>query len=326
VDKRDLGSFVWVYPIVFVLTLLIFAGGIYLAATEREWTLLAAGCVSITLVLVSWPLGLAIKASREAADDHLRNQIAPVNERLQQFSESLAQLSEHQLLSDRAKSVAYREKEREALRRALQEDVVKQDWEAALVLADEMEKSFGYKQEADRYRQQINERRNEAARRQINDAISVIDRHTRAEQWQVAQREAERLMQIYPTSEQVRNLPSEIEARRLSRKRQLLDSWNEAVARRDVDGSIEILKKLDAYLTPAEAESMQETARSVFKQKLENLRTQFSMAVQDHRWQEAIQIGDTIIRDFPNSQMAKEVRDTMDALRERARDSEMAGA
>ena len=71
---------------------------------------------------------------------------------------------------------------------------------------------------------------------------------------------------------------------------------------------------------------MQETARGVFKQKIESLRNQFSSAVQAHRWQEAIRIGDTIIRDFPNSQMAKEVRDKMDALRERARESEMARA
>ena len=50
----------------------------------------------------------------------------------------------------------------------------------------------------------------------------------------------------------------EIEARRQGHKKQLLDSWREAVNRKDVDGSIEILKKLDIYLTPVEAESMQE--------------------------------------------------------------------
>jgi len=83
-------------------------------------------------------------------------------------------------------------------------------------------------------------------------------------------------------------LPAEIESRRVTHKRQLLDSWHDAVHRHDVDGSIEILKRLDLYLTPAEADSMQETARGVFKEKLSNLRTQFAIAVQDKAWNEAI--------------------------------------
>jgi outer membrane protein assembly factor BamD (BamD/ComL family) len=58
--------------------------------------------------------------------------------------------------------------------------------------------------------------------------------------------------------------------------------------------------------------------RSVFKDKLNNLRAQFSLAVHDQNWAEATRLGETIIRDFPNTQMAKEVREKMDALRQRA--------
>ena len=67
----------------------------------------------------------------------------------------------------------------------------------------------------------------------------------------------------------------------------MLESWNESVQRKDNDGSIEILKKLDPYLTPAEAEAMQETVRGIFKEKLNHLRTQFAVAVQDHNWTDA---------------------------------------
>ena len=69
------------------------------------------------------------------------------------------------------------------------------------------------------------------------------------------------------------------------------------------------------YLTPAEAESYQQTARGVFKEKLNLLRTQFSVAVQDRKWSEAIVLGETIMRDYPNTQMAKEVRDMIDTLK-----------
>ncbi|HTL28995.1 MAG TPA: hypothetical protein VL282_07240, partial [Tepidisphaeraceae bacterium] len=222
------------------------------------------------------------------------------------------------LLSDRAKSVAFREKDRDAVRRALQEEIHKKDWEAAMVLVDEMERAYGYRQEADRFRQQINAAHDQFSRRQIADVVSVIDRHTRSEQWQAALREADKLRGAFPDNEQVKNLPVEIEARRQAYKKQLLDSWKEAVDRKDVDGGIEILKKLDLYLTPSEAESIQEQARNIFKQKMENLRTQFSIAVKDENWQEAMRVGETIMIDFPNTQMAKEVREKMDALRKRA--------
>jgi hypothetical protein len=105
----------------------------------------------------------------------------------------------------------------------------------------------------------------------------------------------------------------------------LLDSYNDAVSRHDVDGSIEILKKLDAYLTPAEAETMQESARQVFKDKLLLLGQQFTLSVRDHNWNEAIRLGESIVKEFPNSRMAQEVRDKMDLLRQRAGEMEAVG-
>src|SRR4028119_987222 len=113
-------------------------------------------------------------------------------------------------------------------------------------------------------------------------------------------------MGMFPDNEQVKNLPNEIDQRRQAHKKQLVDSWNEAVARHDVDGSIEILKQLDNYLTPAEAERMEETARSIFKEKLNNMGKEFAAAVQEHKWQDAIRLGESIVRDFPNSRIAQE--------------------
>jgi hypothetical protein len=63
---------------------------------------------------------------------------------------------------------------------------------------------------------------------------------------------------------------------------------------------------------------MQETARSVFKEKLNNMGKQFGQAVQEHRWVDAIRVGEAVIREFPNSRIAQEVRENMDSLRQRA--------
>jgi len=123
---------------------------------------------------------------------------------------------------------------------------------------------------------------------------------------------------MYPDEPTIRNLPTEIESRRQNHKRQLVESWHEAVARHDVDGSIEILKQLDTYLTPKEAEGLQETARGIFREKLNSLGKQFAVSVQEHRWHDALGVGDQIVRDFPNTRIAQEVREKMDVLRKRA--------
>ena len=317
-EKRNAGSVVWVYWISFLISLSVFGFGLYRALSLHDLTLLAAGCACVVGVLVTWPLAISLQENRETNCRQFEEAMTPMNERMEQLSIMLNLISEQQLLSDRAKAVAFREKDREALRRAIQEEIARHDYEAASLLADDMEKSFGYRQEAERFRQQINERRNETHRKHIAEAISVIDRHVRSEKWQEAHFEAQRLLGVYPGVEQVKNLPNEIDARREQYKQQLIESLREADGRHDADGGVEILKKLDAYLSPSEAEAMQDLARRVFKHKLENLRTQFSLAVQDHNWSEASRLGDIIIRDVPNTQMAKECRDAMTSLQQRA--------
>jgi len=312
------------FPVVFLLAVVMFAAGIYLAAVGKGFEMLAAGALGVIAVLAAWAVASTIRAARLAAANQVETQLVPVLDRLEQFSVMLNLISEQQLISDRAKAVAFREKDRDALRRAIQEEIGRSDWEAALSLASDIERSFGSRQEADQYRQDIESKFEESVRRQIDQAAATIERHVRTEQWQVAFDEAHQLAARFPNHDLARSMPQDIETRRQHYKRQLVESWHDAVGRKDVDGAIEILKRLDLYLTPTEAEALQEAARSIFKEKLNNLRTQFSVAVQDHNWTEALRIGDAIIRDFPNTQMAREVREAMDALRERAANPEVA--
>lgn len=308
----------WIYPVVSVAALAVFGVGLYLVLLEpHQWTMLAAGCVSLVAVGVTWPIAHALSGSRSDQFES-RELTRHIDERLNEMHSLVGRVSESQLLSDRAKSVAFREKDRDAIRRAIAEEMSRAEWEAAYALADQFEQAFGSKSEADRLRGEINERRSEGVRREIAEVVAVIDRHVRNEQWTAAVREAERLHERFPSVEQVRQLPADIEARRQSHKKQLLQSWHEAVARHDVDGSIEILRNLDSYLTPAEAESMQDTARGVFKEKLSNLVSQFGNSIRDHRWAEAVRVGEQIQAEFPNSRAAQEVKDKMDMLRQRA--------
>ena len=328
-DKRNTGSAVnWMYAVVLVVALAVFGVGVFLAIQEppkRDWTMLGAGCIGLILVLTTWPLAIAHAAARDAASRVGEETTNALADRLQAISVVLNEINEAQLLSDRAKAVAYREKDREALRRAIREDIAKRDYEAALVLANEMESIFGYKQEAMKFREEVFKHQEEVFRRQINEAMGVIDRHCRAEAWSDALREAERLMNAYKGDPQVMNLPQEIENRRQAHKKQLIDSFQDALHRKDNDGAIEILKKLDLYLTRAEADQMQDTVRNLFKEKINDLRTQFALAVQDHKWHDSVRIGEMIVRDFPNSGIAREVKEKLETLRQRAAEPEGAG-
>ena len=309
-------TFAWVYLIALLLALAIFGVGLYRLITigPAGWAIVSAGALGLVAVAVSWPIALAV-ASRGGAGAPPDMALA---QKIDQLATALNRISEQQLLSDRAKHIAYRDKEREALRRAIQEDISRQDWDGAMKLADDIEQEFGYKAEADRFRQEIRAKCEECFSKKLDDGLAAIDKHTRSEQWNNALREAEKLLGAFPDNERVRNLPQEIETRRQGHKRQLLESWHEAVARHDVDGSIEILKQLDTYLTPKEAESLQETARGIFREKLNSLGKQFAVSVQEHRWHDALGVGDQIVRDFPNTRIAQEVREKMDVLRKRA--------
>lgn len=306
-----------IYVLALFFALAVCGLGIY-AAMNGSWTMLAAGAVGLIAVLVTWPIARGLHEFHSATEDRAERGLTSINERFEQFSVMLDLISEQQLLSDRAKSVAFREKDSDALRRAIQEEILKHNWDAAHALANEMERSFGYKKEADQLRSQISDRQQELVRKHVADASIVIERHVRGEAWTEATAEAQRVAGLFADNAVAANLPNEVEARRQAHKKQLIDSWNDAVQRHDVDGAIEILKRLDLYLTPTEAEAYQETARGVFKEKLNILRTQFSVAVQDHNWTEALRIGEIITRDFPNAQMAKEVRDMMENLKARA--------
>jgi hypothetical protein len=148
--------------------------------------------------------------------------------------------------------------------------------------------------------------------------MQEVDQHVRAERWGEASNAADRIAGLYPEDEEARRLPQEVRSRREQHKKRLLASWHEAVNRKDTDGGIEILKQLDAYLTPGEAQSLQESARGVFKDKLDHLRQEFTAAVQADHWNQALELAETIISDFPNTRIAQEVGEKLETLRQRA--------
>ena len=93
-------------------------------------------------------------------------------------------------------------------------------------------------------------------------------------------------------------------------------AWDDAVKRQETDRSLDILRELDFYLTPNEGFALQEAARDVFRTKLHNLGVQFAIAVTEKRWVNALEIGEHIINDFPNSKMCEEIRGKLGILQQ----------
>ena len=143
-----------------------------------------------------------------------------------------------------------------------------------------------------------------------------------AHDWDRARRMMDRLMSSHPENDEVKALPQAFHRAWNEHKRRLLKEWDQAVQRNDVDGGIALLKELDHYLTPNEAAALQESARGVFRTKLHNLGVQFSLAVSESNWSEALRVGRQIQDEFPNTRMASEVRERIHVLAKRAGDVE----
>ena len=122
-------TFGWVFGVVLILSLAVAGAGIYLAARGQGWTMLAAGSACVVGTLAAWGVAATLCATRASASAQLREGLQPFADRMEQVSVMLNLISEQQLLSDRGKSIAYRTRDREALKFAIQEEISRSDRE-----------------------------------------------------------------------------------------------------------------------------------------------------------------------------------------------------
>ena len=137
-------------------------------------------------------------------------------------------------------------------------------------------------------------------------------------EWSTAMRECARVQRQFPDHPDVKKIADRIQNARDGHKRDLLKEWKDAVTRDDVERSVALLKELDQYLSPSEAEAYKESARDVFRKRLQQLGVQFALHVHDKNWGEALRIGRQITDEYPNTRMAAEVRERMAILQNKA--------
>jgi len=306
---------------IFGASVLVLLGIVGYGQFESIW-LTAAGGFGLFLAIILMtitPLLLKMESTLSRQLELMRD-LGDAYARQTQLLETIV---ENTRISDAAKSLAHREQEVEALRRAIRDRIRNQQWEPASALIDEIERRFSQKQEADRIREELEHSRRAAIQTRRAEAIEMIESHFRSKEWDRAAKEIERLAHALPGDDQVVSLQDRLKAMKEQQKEALLKEWDEAVRRNDTDHAIDVLRELDQYLTPVEAQSLQTSARHVFKEKLLQLGVQFRFAVTERRWQDALRTGLELVREFPNARMAAEVREALDTLRERARVCEL---
>lgn len=269
-------------------------------------------------------LCLIVGAVRLAAHRLVLPQLQALNDRLVDTATLLDSVNERLLVSDLAKRIAYRGKDRQVLRDAIRHDLSKGDFDAAIVMVNQMSETYGYREEAEEFRQQIMDAREAGVNAELDKAVSRLNDLTAGEQWEKAFAEIGRIQRMYPDSPRAAALPEHVRQAFENRKHDLEREFLRAAERDDVDGAIELLHKLDRYLTEQEAEPFRETARGVIGKKRDNLGVQFKLAVHDKEWTKGLEVGQQLIREFPNTKMADEVRGMLDTLRQRAVDEQAA--
>ncbi len=279
--------------------------------------IVAMGALAIVLVLAVAPISFASLAgvgrsgSGAGESDVLLAEMVRVRA-------AVDQLREYQALSDDARRVLNRARERDLLVRAIEEDITSEDWDAAVVLCNELANRFGYREDAEQFRLRVEQARSQTRDRNVAAAIAALDGLIVQRRWDHGVAHAESIQRLYPDSPRAAGLRQRVENARDRYKTDLERRFLHAAQGENPDEAMSLLKELDAYLTEGEAEPFRELARGVIGKARDNLGASFKLAVRDHRWRDAAGYGERIIAEFPNSRMAEEVRAMIGGVRERA--------
>ena len=267
--------------------------------------------ITLVVIFVSFLKMLDLVDDSSAKIDKVADELEKLRQVVNQVN-----ISTH--VSEMAKTIAFRDSDTQTLRDAVFDKLQQKDFESAYEIIDDIAHNTGYKKLADQLHVQADKYRDATDAERMNQMITHIEKHLEDHQWANASVLIERLIKEYPTNDKALAMRQRLAEKKEERKKILLNAWDDAVKRQATDRSIEILRELDQYLTPNEGLALQEGARDVFRTKLHNLGVQFSLAISGKQWSKALSTGQEIILDFPNSRMAEEIREKLEALKTHA--------
>ncbi len=298
-----------------VSALAVFTNLFKASETVRQvvWLMGVLGGIIFLLALLIM-LGRVSRIATAMSDNSAR--LEEASRALTTIRDGLMQINHSTRVSEAAKAIAFRDEDKRSLRQAVFERLKQNDFDGAYEVVDEIENHSEYRLLAEELRRQVNDYRNATEDERIDQGITQIEKLFDDSQWVKASLQIESLIRLHPEAEKIKALRQRLVERKEQHKRVLLAAWDDAIKRQETDRSLDILRELDMYLTPNEALALQEAAKDVFRTKLHNLGVQFALAVSDKQWSNALEIGQQIMRDFPNSRMSAEIGEKLHVLRQ----------
>ena len=235
---------------------------------------------------------------------------------LEKISAELTQINHITRVSETAKSIVFRDADQQSLREAVFDRLQRKDFDGANEIIEQIDQRPEYKEIAEQLRAQAGHYHDATDHERFEQVAAHIEKLINDCHWARASAQIEGLIKAHPESERAKVLRQTLLDRKQDRKRILLAAWDDAIKRQETDRSLDILRELDFYLTPNEGLALQEAARDVFRTKLHNLGVQFAIAVTEKQWVGALDVGQQIINDFPNSKMSEEIRGKLSVLQQ----------
>lgn len=315
--QRRIAFAVLIFAIFFSLLAIVAAVAVHLKGDSAlAITMLFGGFLTLPLAVLAY---CQIALLHKIVNTQMRHYEAALDlsELARWQMEYTRTVADNSSLSDWVKRIVYREKDFDFVRDMVEGAIVRQDWDTSEHLIRELGEELGYPEEAANLREKVVKARASTVDERVAVALKRFEQLCEAHKWDQALHEAKRLQELFPKTDSIRALPEKIEQRRADFKRDLLKRYDEAVRGHRLDVAHDLLLELDQYLAPNEAAALKESARGVFKAKLLQMGVQFSLAVSDHQFSRAIEVGEEVCREFPNSRYAQEIRAMLPTLRQR---------
>ena len=325
----------WTFPMMLVSVLALAVG--ITAILKQDQALV---CVSIALLSIGAGVAACLHPEEQLANGLLISSLVLTGLMIvssmracqlqtNQYESGMGSISMDSILeslqmSENAKRVLFRDRELNLLRRTVQEDISRGEFHSALVLCGQMANVFGAVEEAEELRIRVQEIIHEHHEQRIKDEIAELQTLLDAHKWVEAYQGASRLRRLFPESPLLHGIEQHIADVRTEYRHGLEGRFLEAAKQENVERAMALLRELDGYLTPDEARKFRDTATTVITTYRESLSARFKMAVGDHRWQEAMEFGMEITKQFPNTRMAEEVQTMLETIRVRADEDETA--
>ncbi len=229
----------------------------------------------------------------------------------------LARIDEHVMLSDAAKRLLYRDRELDLVRMMLERDIAAGEHDAALRLVDELGAQFGRLEEAENHRTRIESIRKAEVQSRLSSGVQVIRRHLANGDWTAATAEADRLHRLLPDAPGLDGLANQIASARARHAAEIETRMRDAQASGEIDVAMRLLRELDRHLVSEESSRVVDVAQAIIVAHRDLVGRRFRDAVSEKQWTAALELGESIVRDYPNTRMAEETTALLPGIRSR---------